>query len=138
MEPASPARRPTMTRFPWPREDATLGVAVGILLTLITCGIYGLFWQYKQIVTLNAWLGRQEFSFVLWLLLSLLTCGIFALYYEYKMSVAINDIQRTWGIRVNGDLPVLCVLLSLLATPIVSLALQQNAINEFYDHHGDL
>ncbi|MHC4608488.1 MAG: DUF4234 domain-containing protein, partial [Planctomycetota bacterium] len=94
--------------LPHPASRGVISIGLGIVLTMLTCGIYGLYWQYRQIETLNAWLGRREFSFWVWLLLSLLTCGIFAVYYEYKMSMGINEIQRENGFSVNKDLALIC------------------------------
>jgi len=123
---------------PYPRHDAVIGIGLGIVLSILTCGFYGLWWQYKQMVVLNAWLGREELSFLNWILLSILTCGIFALYYEYKMAKAINEIQEREGLRVNSDLAVLCVFLALFSFAIVSIAIQQADINSFYGENPDL
>lgn len=125
-------------RTPWPRRDAVTSIGVGILLSILTCGIYGLFWQYKQMQVLNAWLGRKEYDFLTWFLLSLLTCGVFAVYYEYKMARGINEVQHAIGKLVQQDLALLCVLLSIFGLGIASLAVQQHAINEFYDEDVDL
>ncbi|MBK8980397.1 MAG: DUF4234 domain-containing protein [Planctomycetes bacterium] len=127
-----------MTRYPYPRRDAVVGIGVGIILSLVTCGIYALWWQYKQMQVLNAWLGSERFSFVTWILLSILTCGIFAVYYEYKMATAINDIQHEQGMRVQSDLPLLCVLLAVFGLGIASIAVQQSAINRFYGDDVDM
>lgn len=84
-------------QYPYPESDAVRSIVVGILLTLITCGIYMFYWQYKQMATLNAWLGRDEFSFGAWFFLSFCTFGIYAIYYEYKMANGINEV------RANND-----------------------------------
>ena len=125
-------------RSPWPRGDAVKSVGVGIVLTLITCGIYGLFWQYKQMQVLNAWLGRREYDFATWFVLSLVTCGIFAVYYEYRMARGINEIQHARGMYVQADLALLCVLLSIFGIGVASLAIQQHSINELYGEAADL
>ena len=106
-----------------------VNIAVGILLTLITCGIYGLFWQYKQITALNYFLGRHEYDFWMWFLLSIITCGIFAIYYEYKMAGSINDVKLANSRGVDPNLPLICLFLSIFGLGIVSLAIQQNEIN---------
>ena len=31
--------------YPYPDSDGVRSIGIGILLTLITCGIYGLYWQ---------------------------------------------------------------------------------------------
>ena len=126
------------TAQPYPREEATVSIGIGILLTLITCGIYGLFWQYKQMNVLNAWLRRDEFNFFVWLLLAIVTLGLFAIYYEYKMAKGINEIQAANGMAVHDDLAVICLVLSLFGLQIVSLAIQQADINNFYGDNPDL
>ena len=87
--------------------DGVRSIALGIIFSLLTCGIYSLYWQYKQMVTLNAWLGRNDYRFWLWLFLSFLTCGIFGIYYEYKMAVGINEIQINRGWTVSNHLAVI-------------------------------
>ena len=124
--------------YPYPASEGVMSIAIGILLSLVTCGLYGLYWQYKQMAVLNAWLEREDFSFLLWLFLSLITCGIFAIYYEYKMAKGINEIQEGRHFRVNSDLAIICLLLSIFALGLVSLAIQQGEINRFYGETSDV
>ncbi len=123
--------------YPYPPSLGVRSIVVDIILTLVTCGIWGLYWQYKQMEALNAWLRRNDYSFALWFLLSLVTCGIFAIYYEYKMAQGINEIQETNNLRVSSDLPLICILLSVFGFGIVSLAIQQSEINKFYNETAD-
>ncbi len=44
-----------MRHRPYPMADGVRSIALGIIFSLLTCGIYSLYWQYKQMVTLNAW-----------------------------------------------------------------------------------
>ncbi|MEJ2108904.1 MAG: DUF4234 domain-containing protein [Acidobacteriota bacterium] len=121
-----------MTEYPYPQDKGVRSIPLDLILTIITCGIYGLYWQFKQMETLNIWLKREEFNFWLWLLLSIITCGIWAMYYEYKMAKGINEIQEENSLRVSGDLPIICLLLAIFGLAIVSLAIQQLEINKFY------
>ena len=125
-----------MSEVPYPDNLAVRNVALDIVLTIATCGIWGLYWQFKQMEVLNAWLNREEYSFILWLLLSIVTCGIYAIYYEYKMAKGINEIQHREGFLLNADLAVLCVFLTFFGFGIVSLAIQQADINKFYQTSG--
>ena len=127
-----------MRDYPHPMADGVRSIALGIIFSFLTCGIYSLYWQYKQMVTLNAWLGRTDYRFGLWLLLCILTCGIFALYYEYKMAVGINEIQANNGLTVNHSLAAICVLLAIFGIGIASLAIQQWEINKFYNARADV
>ena len=121
-----------MQDYPYPESDAVRSIVSGIVLTLVTCGIYGLYWHYKQMETLNAWLGRDEFSFGAWFFLSFCTFGIYAIYYEYKMATGINEVRANNDMYVESSLPVVCVLLAIVTFDIVSIAIQQSWINKIY------
>ena len=86
---------------------------------------------------LNSWLGREELNFWLYAGLSIVTCGLFAVYYEYKTAQAINEIQESNDMRVNSELPLISLLLSLFGLSLVSLAIQQADINKFYGENPD-
>lgn len=126
-----------LNQYPYPEFEGRRSIVTGILVLFLTCGIYGLYWQFKQMATLNAWLGRNEYSFWLWFFLSILTCGIFALYYEYKMACGINEVQTDKGMYVDQNLPILCVVLALFGVGIASLAIQQYQINKLYGDTSD-
>jgi hypothetical protein len=113
--------------------DGRDSIGLYIVLSIFTCGLFALYWQYRQMCTLNAWLGRQEYSFIMWFLLSIITCGIYGIYYEYKMSKGINEIQERNSLHVNNDLAVLSILLTIFGLGLVSIAIQQADINKFYD-----
>jgi hypothetical protein len=121
-----------METYPYPPSQGIRNIALSVVLTIITCGIYGIFWQYKKIDTINGWLQRYDFSFGLWLLLSIVTCGIFSIYYEYKMAQGILEIQEKNNLRISRDLPLISVVLCIFGLHIVSLAIQQSEINKFY------
>ncbi len=126
-----------LNQYPFPEYEGKRSIGIGILVSILTCGIYGLYWQYKQMETLNAWLGRRDYSFWLWLFLTIITCGIFGLYYEYKMACGINEVQTNQGMYVDQNLPVICVLLALVGVGIASLAIQQYQINKLYGDTSD-
>jgi hypothetical protein len=122
---------------PYPAEEGVISIGVGIILVIVTCGLYAIYWQYKQMQTLNAFLGREEYDFMMWLLLGLVTCGLFTIYYEYRMANGINEIQEQRGMRVHSDLALICLLLAIVGLGIVSIAIQQADINEFYGESLD-
>ena len=61
---------------PLPKEFE-IKIAVGIILSIVTCGLYNIYWNYRQFLAMNLLLGREEYNFVHWILLSIATCGIF-------------------------------------------------------------
>lgn len=126
-----------LNQYPYPEFEGRRSILSGILLSIITCGIFGLYWQYKQMDTLNAWLERNDYSFWLWFFLTILTCGIFGIFYEYKMACGINEVQHNQGILHDSNLPIVCVLLAIFGIGIASLAIQQYQINKLYGDTSD-
>ena len=116
---------------PLPESEGVISVGTSVILTIITCGIYGLVWQYKQMKVLNSWLNRKEYSFGKWLLLSIITCGIYGVYNEYKMARGIIEVQQQNKLLVN-DVAAICLIMTLIGLGIVSMAIQQSEINKFY------
>jgi hypothetical protein len=121
-----------MATYPYPVEEGRRDIVMSIIFTVITCGIYGLYWQFKQMEIINAWLQREEYSFWTWFFLSIITCGIYAVYIEYKLAVSINTIQEQNGLTVNSNLPLICILVSVCGLGIVSNAIQQSEMNDWY------
>ncbi len=117
-----------LNQYPYPAFDAQQSLKTGILLILITMGIYIFFWKRKQKRILNAWVGRNEFRFGKGFLLTIVTLGFYFFYQEYKIGQVINEIQRKNKFRVKSNLPVVCFLLG----PIIARFIQQRHINEFY------
>ena len=116
---------------PLPESEGVISVGTSVILTIITCGIYGLVWQYKQMKVLNSWLNRKEYSFGKWLLLGIITCGIYGVYNEYQMARGIIEVQQQNKLLVN-DVATICLIMTLIGLGIVSMAIQQSEINKFY------
>lgn len=100
-------------------------IPVAILLSIVTCGIYGIYWMIKlnddvNVLALepNATTGGMVF------LLSLVTCGIYGLYWMYQMGERCDRIKGNAG---NSGL--LYLLLGIFGLSIVSYCLMQDTIN---------
>ncbi|MDR3215418.1 MAG: DUF4234 domain-containing protein [Bacilli bacterium] len=112
------------------RKRSVLAV---ILLCLITCGIYSIYW----IVTTQNQIRRiyqRELLHdgIVIILLGFITCGIYYYYWMYKTCLVMDDIYVEQGLVPNND-TVLMVVLGILCTPIVYYALMQNKINYLVD-----
>jgi hypothetical protein len=120
------------TNVPGGEKRFTSSIAMDIVLSIITCGIYGLFWTARQMKAVNHLLGWDKFSFVKWLLLSLVTCGIYHIFYEYSMAQSIVEVQEKAGRSMSSSLPVISVLLAIIGLHIVADAIQQDEINKLF------
>lgn len=105
-------------------------IAVCVILSIITCGIYGLVW----FIGLSDDAGRVSEDTSLSggkaLLLTIVTCGIYAIYWNYKMGKAISVAGTKRNVAVS-DNSVLYVILSIFGLGIVNYCLMQGDLNKF-------
>ncbi|OAG28117.1 DUF4234 domain-containing protein [Thermodesulfatator autotrophicus] len=118
-----------LRHLPYEEQIEPANIVKEVVLTLITCGIWGLVWQYRQIKTVNLLLGREEFHFWKWLLFTIITCGLYHLYHEYLMGRAIVRIQHKYGLPPSESLPAISLVVTLLSLGIITDALQQKELN---------
>jgi hypothetical protein len=105
-------------------------IAVGIVLSLLTCGLYNVYWNYREMEAVNALLGRREFDFVHWLLLTLVTCGLYHIYYEYRMGSEIQGWLTEHGRPVSPNLALMGLLLSVFGLTVIADAVYQHELNK--------
>ena len=101
-------------------------IVLCVILSIITCGIYALYWMYTinesaRTVNPNEW----QMEGILVIVLSIVTCGIFGMYWYYKMGMAFMAIGAP-------DNSLLYLVLSLLGLGIVNLCIMQDSINRAY------
>lgn len=108
----------------------TAGIArrdlvTSIILSIVTCGLYSLYWVYCINDELNFITGDTESpSGGTVLLLSLVTCGIYSYYWMYKMGTKIDYIKES-----NENTAILYLILHFFQLGIVNLCLMQDTIN---------
>lgn len=72
-------------------------LAVAIILTIVTCGIYGLYWFVKLTDETKYLTGTDGADGITALLLTLVTCGIYGLYWNYKLGEKVDMLKRNRG-----------------------------------------
>ena len=108
-------------------------IVTAILLSLVTCGIYGLYWLIKLNDEINTVGGTTEdTSGVMVLLLTLVTCGIYGWIWMYKTGEKLDKIAETKGQKAQSR-GILYIILALCGLSIVSYALMQDALNNAID-----
>src|SRR5258708_1559940 len=55
-----------------------------LVLSLVTCGIYALWWAYTAMTEVKNALGREELNPTLDIVLTIVTCGLYGIYLLYK------------------------------------------------------
>lgn len=113
-------------------KEKSIGLCV--VLSLVTCGIYSIYWLYTIAQDLNDLCESQnqekgaEPGLVV--ILSIVTCGIYLLYYLWKAGKMVSSLTRSNGHHPSDDSIVLMVL-SILQLSLVSYCILQSHINGF-------
>jgi len=107
-------------------------IAVAIILSIVTCGIYGIYWLYKIAEGFynTPTQERVETTPGMTVLLMIVTCSVYAIYCYYKWGRATAEIWASHG-RKDEDKAILYLLLSIFGFAIVCDALIQNDFNQW-------
>lgn len=104
-------------------------IAVCIILSLVTCGIYSLYWFICLSDDVNTAAGEQGTSGVMALVFSLITCGIYMFYWAYKQGEKLEKAKQSRGMA-SGSSGILYLVLCLLGLGIIAEALMQDSLNK--------
>lgn len=127
------ANDPGGYRDPGLADEHALNIALYLILSLLTCFLFDIYWNYRQMEACNDLLGRDEFSFGLWLFLVVITFGLYHFYYQYQMGRAIVEIQDRMGRPTTDGLPIVSVLATFLGFGVVADCIHQLEINRIVD-----
>ena len=99
-----------------------------ILLTIVTCGIYGLYFLYALARDVNDMCdhedGHHTAGLLKYFLLTLVTCGIYSFYWNYKLGNRLqSNCNERYGLNIqeNGTSVLLWMLLGTFVCGIFSL-----------------
>lgn len=105
-------------------------IAISIILTLVTCGIYGIYWFICLTDDIKTVSEDKDFqSGGLAFVLTLVTCGIYGLYWAYKMGQLLKIAEKKHNLP-EKDNAILYLLLQAFGLSIVNYALFQSELNE--------
>ena len=97
-----------------------------ILFSIITCGIYQIYWFYVTAEGLNSEEPNEPLTnYILAIIFGVLTCGIYSIYWLYKFFKKLDSV-------LGEDNFILNFLLSILCTPLIGAAIAQDSINKKY------
>lgn len=105
-------------------------IAVSIILSLVTCGIYGIYWFISLTDEARVASGDESApSGGIAFLLVIVTCGIYAIYWAYKVGKTMSIAKEKHGLPAD-DNAVLYLILNLIGFGIIVYALVQNDLNQ--------
>lgn len=105
-------------------------IAVCIVLTLVTCGIYGIYWIVcltNDVNTVSGDVNGTSGGMVV--LLTIVTCGIYGIYWAYKQGEKLDFTKNNRGIPSSNS-GVLYLILQIFGFRIIAYALMQNELNK--------
>lgn len=101
-----------------------------IILSIVTCGIYGIIWFINIVDDLNTASGDVNGqSGVVVFILTLVTCNIYGLYWAYKAGEKVSIIRQRNGLSSDSNNGILYLILNLFGLNIVTYALVQSELN---------
>ena len=101
-------------------------IVTAIILTIVTCGIYGIYWMAALQNESLAAAKEEGTSGGMAVILTIVTCGIYGIYWAYKLGERVDKIKGT----PNGNSGILFLVLQLLGAGIVGYCLAQDALNK--------
>ena len=108
-------------------------IALAVILSFITFGIYGLYWVYRLTEESHAFLGRRTTAAGGWVIVfTLITLGIYSFYWVYKIGSTLAQVKNKYN-EDESSLPGVCLILSILGLGIIAVVLLQDALNETID-----
>lgn len=111
-------------------ENKNIGVA--ILLSIVTCGIYGIIWFIKMVDDVNKVCNDENSnqSGGTVFLLTLVTCGIYGIIWFYQAGKRMFTAGQKYSIQISDNSTIYLVLM-IFGLGIVNYCLIQSDLNRF-------
>lgn len=104
-------------------------IALCIVLSIITCGIYGIYWFITMTDDASRANDNPDFSGVKSFLFTIITCGIYAIYWYYKMGKELNEAGQKRNVAIS-DNSVVYLILGIFGLGIIAYCLIQSDLNK--------
>ena len=105
-------------------------IAVCIILSILTCGIYGIYWFICITDEINAVSNEGGTSGGMAFLFTILTCGIYGIYWAYRNGQKLTTAGRLYNKPIS-DNAVLYLILQFIGLGLINYCLMQNDLNRF-------
>jgi hypothetical protein len=105
--------------------------ALVLLFSIISCGIYYLYYIYKVSEEISIFQGRYDYSPGTEILLTLVTCGIWNCFWDYRVGKRIAEMN-VWVGLPPSDNSILYLILDLLGLGLINGLIQQDALNRIW------
>ena len=101
-----------------------------VLLTIVTCGLFGIYWFITLTDDANKISGHPEkMNGVVSLLLAIVTCGIWYLVWAYNLGKAIDEAKTNRGLPASGAGGIYLIL-TLVGCGFIAEIMAQSELNK--------
>lgn len=108
-----------------------------VVLSIVTCGIYYLYWIYKTTDEIKNFMEREDINPTLELVLSIVTCGLYTFYWYYKYGkILYLEMTKKAGMDNTEDSTVLLIVLNFFMY-VISCAIFQDKLNAVWSSIPD-
>lgn len=106
-------------------------LAVAIILSFVTCGIYAIYWMVCINNDVDAVSNNQNpRNAVVVILLSIVTCGIYEMYWWYQNGQFIEQAGKDKNVQTSSN-AILFLILAIFGLGIVNYIIAQVDLNKF-------
>jgi len=105
-------------------------IALYVILSIVTCGIWGLVWFFQIGGDIGRLRGDGKPSALIDLVLAIVTCGIWGIILGYTWGDKLNEGLRNAGQPANENLPILTLVLGIFGLQLISFVLWQVELNK--------
>lgn len=106
---------------------------MALVLSFLTCGIYGLYWLYQICEAIGQIRGDNKNDFFKLFCLTIITCGIYGVYWYYQAQKVIYNYELKIGVPGTTDNGIIVVILAFFAQILVQLLFQLR-LNEIMEY----
>lgn len=109
----------------------TRSIPLYVVLTILTCGLFGIYWLIMLVNDLNIAAGTpNDTSGAVVVLLEIVTCNIYGVYWMYKAGEKVSILKNRRGVPSSGNDGIFYLILQLLGLGIINYCLIQNELNQ--------
>ncbi|MDA0034972.1 DUF4234 domain-containing protein [Brachyspira hyodysenteriae] len=90
-------------------------IPIMLLLNIVTCGIYYIYWIYQTSVEIKMCSEREDLNPTLEILLGIITCGLYFKYWYYKYGkIVYKELPAKAGMNNTEDKTIILVVIDII------------------------
>lgn len=111
-------------------------VVLVVLLSIVTCGFYLVYWYFTVLGELEQAAGYQPtgHAAIIDFLLTLVTCGIWGLYVDYRISSTLFALAMARNVPNPSNTVVPVLVLDVVGLGFIGSAIHQSEMNRLWNH----